>query len=300
MTLSPIILFVYNRPEHTRRTVEALVGNRLASESELFVFSDAAKGETDKRAVEDVRKLLGSVTGFKSVEVIERETNYGLAKSITTGVTQLVNRYGRVIVLEDDLITSPYFLTYMNDALERYKDEPRVMQISGHMFPVKIDIDEDALFLPFTTSWGWGTWRRAWATFGQVNNNYHILKNDKSLRKKFDLNGNARYFGMLSDQFNGKIDSWAIQWYANVFVRDGLVLFPRESLIENKGFDGSGTHCVKRGNESSDSQVCLSERTVKKYPLIVEESPYCEVIMNSLSVNKSVIGKLIRFIRQLI
>jgi GT2 family glycosyltransferase len=241
--LAPIALFVYNRPVHARQTVEALQKNELAGESDLFIFSDAPKKPEAAAAVGEVRKYIKSISGFKSVIIVERDRNFGLANSVIDGVTRLCDEYGRAIVLEDDLLTSPYFLRFMNEALDRYQNNVQVMQISGHMFPADIPAQTDAVFLPMTTSWGWATWQRAWQGFDPAAAGYETLKRDRTLRRRFNLDGSYNYFGMLEQQLRGEIDSWAIRWYLTVFLRGGLTLFPKKSLVENMGFDGSGTHC---------------------------------------------------------
>jgi hypothetical protein len=245
MTLAPIALFVYNRPEHTRQTVEALLRNPLAAQSELFIFSDAAKTPETLNRVEQVRAYIRTVGGFKSVQVIEREKNHGLANSIIDGVTKLCDDYGRVIVLEDDLVVAPTFLNYMNEALAKYQDNEKVMQISGYMFPLPIQADSDAFFLPFTTSWGWATWKRAWEKFDPEAKAFESLKVDAQKRRAFDLDNSYPYFKMLEQQKKGLSDSWAIRWNLSVFNENGLVLFPRVTLVNNHGFDGSGVHCGK-------------------------------------------------------
>lgn len=239
---APIALFVYNRPWHTQQTVEALKNNELAAESDLYIFSDAAKKPDAVAAVNEVRDYIKSITGFKSVSIIERDKNWGLANSIIDGVTRLCNELGRVIVLEDDLVTSPYFLEYMNTALERYQNDEKVMQISGHMFPIEVSVETDAVFLPMTTSWGWATWQRAWQYFDPIASGYEALKRDSKLRHRFNLDGAYNYYGMLGRQLQGKIDSWAIRWHLSVFIRGGITLFPVKTMVENIGFDGSGTH----------------------------------------------------------
>ena len=242
MTCAPIALFVYNRPGHTRKTVEALLANMLANQTPLHVFSDAPKTEAACLSVADVRSYIRSIAGFKSVTIIERETNFGLAGSIIEGVTRLCEEYGRVIVMEDDLITSSIFLSYMNDALTRYEKEDQVMQISGHIYPVpEFTQREEALFLPFVNSWGWATWARAWKHFDPSAQGWEKIRSDSALRNRFDLNGHCDYSTMLERQMCGKLDSWAIRWYLSIFLRNGVVLFPPQSLVKNIGLD-SGTH----------------------------------------------------------
>ncbi len=242
MQLAPIALFVYNRPEHTRRVVASLLKNSLAAQSELHVFCDGPRDDRAVDSVREVRSYVHGIDGFAGVRVYEQGHNRGLAESIIDGVSRLCEQYGRVIVVEDDLLLAPNFLAYMNAALERYQDDTQVMQISGHMFPVDVNVADDAFFLPFTTSWGWGTWASAWKLFDPAAGGYAELKDARSRRRKFNMDGAYDYFSMLEDQLAGRIDSWAIRWYLSVFMNEGMVLYPKRSLVQNTGFDGSGTH----------------------------------------------------------
>ena len=249
MKLAPIAFFAYKRPEHTQRSLESLSQNEGAASSELFIYCDAAKQPEDIKAVKEVRKVAKSKQWCGKVHIIEHENNIGCADSIIKGVTQTCQQYGRVIVVEDDLILSPYFLNYMNTTLDLYQDEEQVVQISGYMFPVALkDAKTDALFLPFTTSWGWATWQRAWQDFDPEMRGYEKLKSNRKLRYKFDLNNSYKYFNMLDSQLNGKIDAWDIRWYLSTFMLNGLTLYPKKSLVQNIGFDGSGTHCGVSSN----------------------------------------------------
>lgn len=242
MNGAPVALFVYNRPAHTRQTVEALLANTLAGETPLYVFSDAPKNAAASQAVAEVRAYIRTIAGFKSIAIIERDTNFGLARSIIDGVTGLCEKYGRVIVVEDDLVTSSRFLSYMNDALTFYEHEGHVMQISGHIADVpEFSGRTEALFVPFITSWGWGTWERAWKQFDPTVQGWETIRDDWALRKRFNLNDHFDYATMLEMQQNGRIDSWAIRWYLSVFLRGGVVLFPPRSFVRNIGF-ASGTH----------------------------------------------------------
>lgn len=250
---APIALFAYKRPLHLKKTLESLSNCAGASESELFIFSDGPKKVDDERGVSEVRELIKSRKWCGIDHIIERDRNLGLANSIISGVTELCEKYGRVIVMEDDLLVSRYFLSYLNSALDRYEGEEQVMQISGHIFPIKVEAKIGAVFLPFTTSWGWATWARAWAHFDGGMKDYHKLEDDAGLRKRFDLGGAYPYFQMLKSQHEGRIDSWAIRWYLSVFMLNGLTLFPRKTLVENTGFDGSGTH-------GGPSEKSLTER----------------------------------------
>jgi hypothetical protein len=179
--------------------------------------------------------------------MIESAENRGLAKSIMAGVSELCDKFGRVIVVEDDLIVSPSFLTYMNAALERYARDESVFQVSGYAFPVNHSGSDKAMFLPVTTSWGWGTWKRAWDKFANTARDFEVLRNNRSIRRRFDLGGAYPYYAMLQRQRAGRVDSWAIRWYLSVFVNRGLVLYPATSHVKNIGFDGSGRNCGDLG-----------------------------------------------------
>lgn len=239
---APICLFVFNRPEHAVRTLAALCVNPGASLSELFVFSDAPRNEKDVEQVDRVREIVRDVQGFRSVTVVERDRNFGLAASITDGVGQLCDRYGKVIVVEDDLVVAPGFLDFMNQCLNRYIDDNRVMQISGYMYPGEFGSRADTFFLPMISCWGWATWDRAWVQYDPAMGGYDCLVQDADLRARFNLHGAYDYMGMLEQQRRGEIDSWGIRWHLSVFMLDGLVLYPAQSLVINAGIDGSGTH----------------------------------------------------------
>lgn len=243
MNLAPVVLFVYNRPVHTRRTVEALLKNKEAKESDLIIYSDAPKIPEVADAVREVREYIRALSGFKSVSIVERDRNWGLANSIIDGVTSVVNERGRIIVLEDDLVVTPHFLDFMNHALDRYESEQQVMQVAGFTLSTPSDISTDAFLLPVTTTWGWATWARAWKHFSSLPVNLEAAKLDKDWRRLFDLNGTCAYSSMLEDRLEGRNDSWGILWWYAVSRRNGLVVYPVFSLVWNSGFDGSGTHC---------------------------------------------------------
>ena len=296
MAYAPLALFVYNRPEHTRRTVEALAANTLAGETPLHVFSDAPRDAAASQAVAEVRAYIRTIAGFKSITIIERDTNFGLARSIIDGVTSLCNAFGRVIVLEDDLVTSPHFLLYMNDGLVWYEHEERVMQIAGYMFPVSLKLDEDALFLPFTSSWGWATWERAWRHFDASGSGHRRLVEDQSLRRAFDLNGKYGYSKMLESQLRGETDSWAIRWYLSVFLMNGLTMYPKKTLVKNCGFDGSGVNCVASRIETD---VIDENFRVTARPSTVSLSVMCEVVLGKFPNPRLNVGSMLNRARHL-
>lgn len=266
MDLAPILLFVYNRPRHTKETVEALQKNELAEMSELFIFSDGPKGPEDEKAVNQVREFVRSIKGFKEIHVIEQEKNRGLANSIISGVTEIINTYGRIIVMEDDLISSPYFLKFMNEALEFYKDDERVINIHGYIFPVKAELPA-TFFIKDPGCWGWATWERGWRLFEHSGQKLLDELRAKKLTNRFDYDGSYAYTKMLRDQVRGKNDSWAVRWYASAFLKDKLTLYPGKSLVCNIGIDGSGTHC-----DISD----IFETEMSRKPVRIETIPFKE------------------------
>lgn len=265
---APIALFVYNRPNHTRLTVEALQKNALASESDLFIFSDAPKNPENAEAVGEVREYIRTISGFKSVSIVERDKNWGLAKSIISGVTELVNTHGGVIVLEDDLVTSPYFLDYMNNALDRYQSEDRVMHVSGYMFPVERSGLDETFFLRTASCWGWATWARAWQHF-EKNPDRLIEKFSSTMIKQFNMDGTYDFWAQVLKNQTKEINTWAIFWYATVFQRQGLCLHPAISMTINIGHDATGMHC---GNSDVFNTV-LSSKSVTKFPDVIAEDP---------------------------
>lgn len=244
---APIVLFAYNRPEHTRRTLESLMANDLSDQSTLFIYADGPKDSASEEVLLHIRRtraVLREKQWCKEVHIVEQPKNKGLARSVIDGVTEVIGQHDQVIVLEDDLVLSTKFLSFMNKGLDKYQDRSEVMQISGFMFPVDLfDVRQEALLLPFTSSWGWATWGRVWKNFDHSSSMLGEFRSHPDLRNQFDLDGAAPYFRMLELQEGGKIDSWAIRFYASVFLQKGLVLYPKKSLILNTGFDGTGVHC---------------------------------------------------------
>jgi len=267
MNFAPIVLFTYKRLWHTKQTVEALQKNLYADQSELFIFSDGAKNEKDELKVKEVREYLKTIKGFKKIEIIERDKNWGLANNIIDGVTEIVNNFGKVIVLEDDIITSPYFLKYMNEALERYEEEKKVMHISGYMFPIKTDGLPDTFFLKPTSCWGWATWKRAWKYFERSPQKQIKLLSKEQI-KDFNLNNSYNYWSQVILNYEGKLHTWAIFWYLSVYLKRGLSLHPRESLTKNIGTDETGTHFFVKTNVFD---VALSKKDSWVFPDKIEE-----------------------------
>ena len=241
MILAPVLLFVYNRPFHTRKVIEALQVNEYSLQTNLIIYSDASNDPFNLEVIQ-TRNYLKNVGGFKSISIIERQENWGLAKNIIDGVTSIVNRYGKVFILEDDLVVSPYFLKYMNEALDLYEKEEKVISIHGYVYPVKRTLPE-TFFIKGADCWGWATWKRGWDLF--CSDGKALLKEieKRNLKKEFDFNNSYPYCRMLRQQIAGKNNSWAVRWYASAFLHNKLTLYPGRSLVNQIGMDGSGTHC---------------------------------------------------------
>lgn len=294
-TYAPILLFAYNRPDHLRHTLEALRQNPLAAESDLFIYSDAPKTEADREAVARVRQLVHAVTGFKRVTVVEREDNWGLARNIIDGVTAMTDRYGRVIVLEDDLLVAPHFLEFMNDALELYKDEPRVGHIQACDFTQDPSLPDTFLIL-WTGSWGWATWQRAWRHF---NPNGQQLLDEllrRRLTRRFDFDGRYGYTRMLRRQIAGQNNSWAIRWNASLFLDGILSLNVGRSLVQNMGFDGSGTNCG--GGNLYASRLCMDRIEVRRISPVEENVEARQAYVRYYARTNSFWAKAIRRIKR--
>ncbi len=242
MKLAPIILFVYNRKLHTKKTVDALKKNLLANKSELFIYSDGPKKIENFEEVLKVRKYIKTINGFKKVKIIEQKKNLGLANSIISGVTEIINKYGKAIILEDDIITSPLFLKFMNSALKYFKNVNKIWHISGWSYPINLENDSDVYFSRVMHCWGWATWSNKWKYFEKNTNK--LIKNfsKKDISKlNFDGYNNSFWKQVLLNKRN-KINTWAIFWYATILKKNGLCLLPSKSFTKNIGFDGSGIH----------------------------------------------------------
>lgn len=267
MNFSSIALFVYNRPIHCKKMIEALVGNIGSKESEIFIFSDGPKNEKDEKLVQEVRKILNEVSGFKKINLIMRKENLGLSKSIISGISEILDKYDRVIVLEDDLITSKYFLKYMNEALEFYYTTEQVISIHGYIYPVKLQLPE-TFFLRGADCWGWATWRRGWDLFESDGEKLLTELKENNLLKEFDWNGSLNNVRMLKNFIKGKNDSWAIRWHASAFLKNKLTLYPGRSLVKNIGVDGLGTNVKK----TKIYNTTLTSQPIEITTIPIEES----------------------------
>jgi len=240
---APIALFVYNRPEVTQRTVNSLRENGLASQSDLFVFSDGAKSEIGATAVGQVRKYIRTVEGFRSVTIIERERNWGLASSVINGVTEMCNQFGRVIVMEDDLLTTSDFLAFINQALKRYETDPRIFSVSGFNFGFKgpENYPYDAFCFYRSSSLGWGTWKSRWDKSDWKIADYYSFQMDKKQQRQFNRGGDD-LSSMLALQMHGRIDSWAIRWAFMHFKQNAWALLSFRPRVFHIGSGRSATN----------------------------------------------------------
>lgn len=294
---APIVLFTFARVNHTRLTIESLLKNDLASESDLIIFSDAAKTPEQASGVEDVRSFLKTIRGFRSVSIHYRIENYGLAKSIIEGVTEVLNTHSRVIVLEDDLVTSSHFLTYMNEALEIYKNDERVVSIHGYVYPVEENLPE-AFFLPGADCWGWATWKRGWDIFNPNGQELLDQLEERKMISHFDYGNTYAYSSMLNGQILGRNDSWAIRWYASAYLSDKLTLYPGRSLVHNIGNDDSGTHCSS--SDIFDSEISKIGINLKNVDVIANAAARASFERYFKKLNPGFIHRLIKLIKNYI
>ena len=242
MNLAPILLFAFNRPVHTAQTLNALSKNELAAESDLIVYLDGPRNSGDLELIESVYQIILGVEGFKSIAINRKAANAGLASNIIEGVSSVINRYGRVIVVEDDMVTSPKFLRYMNDALEYYSSDKKVWHISGFTEFIGTDRPNESFLWRTMHCWGWATWGDRWMHF-EKNPQGLIEEFTPEMIKRFNLDGSQNFWAQVLLNASGKINTWAIFWYAIIFKNKGLCLSPYNSYIKNIGLDGSGVHC---------------------------------------------------------
>lgn len=276
---APIAIFCYKRPDHLYRTLQSLIKCEGFDVSSVYIFGDGPRNKSEIFAINETRKIASTILGSRA-RYFYSDHNHGLSNSIISGVNEILKTNDRVIVVEDDLELDNLFLKFMNEALEKYLENKNVFQISGHMYhDEKICNNKEAFFLPLTTSWGWATWRRAWNHFDLIASGWQKLQIDVELRKSFNINDAYDYSSMLERQMNNQIDSWAIRWYWSVFVMKGLVLFPPITLVQNKGFDGSGTHgrgLIRRFNKTS-------KKIIFKYPQFPDEITINDQIFNQVA-----------------
>lgn len=298
--LAPVLLFTYKRLDTLKRTVKALQENNLASESTLYIFSDASKKKEDEDIVDSVRAYLKTITGFNKIEIYESEKNQGLANSIIRGVSQKIKIYGKVIVLEDDLQTTPNFLTFMNNSLDKYENKDKVFSISGYSFNLgtKTNEPDDAYFLNRGWSWGWATWQDRWEDVDWAVTSYNTFVNDRKARKSFALGG-SDLNKMLDSQMAGQLDSWAIRWFYHQFCNSGLTLYPVFSKVFNDGFDQNATHTTGSNSRYLPMLDTKLKSTFLLPDQISENEYYQKQFQKKMSVFSRAISKLETIVQSL-
>lgn len=297
-TLAPVVIFAYRRPDHLRNTLASLMRCEGFAQSPIIVYCDGPRNDSEVESVTATREIAKNLLG-EHAEYHFSEVNLGLSRSVIAGVSETVDRFGRVIVVEDDLELHPDFLTFMNQGLERYARDEHVFQVSGYMFNVpELKSRQTALFLPFPVSWGWATWKRAWDKFDPQASGWDALYTDSAVRRQFNLDGTYDYATMLVRQMCGLGNSWAVRWYWTVFKAKGLVLFPSTSLVSNTGFDGSGTH--GRGwlrRFAGGAQTATATSFVLPKIAHVDQVDYASVKRALLKQNGGWLGRLINHFR---
>lgn len=259
----PVIIFTYNRLEHTVKTISALAENVGADETEVFIYSDGWKNDGDKKKVQSVRNYLHSLDGFNEIHIIERETNIGLADNIIDGITSVINKYGKAIVVEDDIVTSKWFLKYMKDALIKYEKTDRVMAVSGYLPPIETEGLPQSFFTEvFECEGGWGTWERCWSKF-ERNPEKLIRETTKENIHRININNSVNNWQQVRLNDKQVIRTWAIFFHALIVKSNGLVLNNRVYLSANIGKDGTGENS---GYEIVPDTRILSDTRVEKFP----------------------------------
>lgn len=238
---APVAMFAYRRPTHLQRALTALAACREFASSPVFIFIDGPRPGAET-AVAETAAVAARFAG-RDVTVVRQQTNRGLATSIITEVTALCEQYGRVIVIEDDLVVHPGTLAWLNKGLEAYADDPRVMQISAYQYRVpEFEGRTEGTFQRFATTWGWATWRRAWDQFDPKATGWEAVAEPGPARTALDAGGIYPFSDMLVKQMNGQLDSWGIRWFWSVHRAGGLTLMPPRTLVRNDGIATAATH----------------------------------------------------------
>lgn len=308
MDFAPIILFVYSRPWHTQQTVEALQKCELAAESILYIFADGPKKDASdetRQKIAEVRQYIHSIDVFKSIHIQESPTNKGLANSVIQGVNEVIEKHGKVIVVEDDIVAHPFFLRFMNETLNFYADDHRIYSIGGYNYNFQIpqSYKKDVYIVHRAESWGWATWLDRWNNVDWAVSDAVSFFESKRRQRKFNRGGNDMS-SMLQAQLNGEIDSWAIRWDYHLYKHNAFCIRPIKSLVRNIGFDGTGIHCGTM--ETSDYTASEYHNNIYSIHLIHSIKPNNKVKKNfhnylgntpSVSMYKKIKRKIKRIIR---
>lgn len=291
---APIALFVYNRLNHLKQTIDSLIKNTIAKDSDLYIFSDSFKDELDKERVKEVRKYIKTIKHFKRIEILEQKENLGLSKSIIEGSTQLLNLFGKVIVVEDDLILSQYFLEFINRALIYYEDEEQIISVTGYSFPINFpnSYNESVYILPRISSWGWGITKHQWDSINWDDNYYYKIISDKNLRHVINSSG-YDVLPMLYNYLRKKNRSWAVRATISASVQNKFTIYPTKSFVMNIGNDNSGTNSRK----TSKFNVSLIDNTIN-YNFTKPITPNSLILKEFLRFSKpSLIRRTINFLK---
>ncbi len=281
LDLAPIIIFAYKRIDHLKLLIESLKKNQECPHSELIIYSDGPKNDDEVKKIIQVRSFLKSITGFKKIEIIERESNIGLSNSIISGVSETLSYKNKAIILEDDLVVSSLLLKYMNSALNLYEFNLNVASIHAYSYPVKGSLP-DYFFLRGADCWGWATWKDRWDLLNTDSKDLLKKIQESNLKNRFNFDGSHDFYQMLLDNALEKNDSWAIRWHASMFLENKLTLYPGTSFAKNIGNDGSGTH-----SESSNSfDTSLSEELLHMKNIDVCESQVAYQLFKSFFLSR--------------
>jgi len=264
-SLSPIAIFAFNRPDHLRNLFESLEKNKEAISSEAYIFVDSYRTDKEKNQVKKVIRIAqNNQKIFKTLSVIVRDKNLGCKKNIIDGVTEVLNKHQDIIVLEDDIVVGKFFLRYMNSAVKKYKDSKNIFHISSFS---EFDDNDKTLsyFSRGMNCWGWATWRDKWHNLSW-DTNYLIKKIKQKGRRSFDFDDSAEFFNQLVDNQEKIIDTWAIYWYASIYLNEGLCLNPSKAISINTGNDGSGQ---RAGLQEINTR--LYNGLISIFPDVIEE-----------------------------
>jgi len=300
VSYAPVVLFTYKRLSTLEQTIQALQANSLAKDTELYIFSDGPKYKEDEAIVNNIRSYIKSVAGFKKVQVFEATVNKGLASSIIDGVTQIMQFSETVIVLEDDLLTTPNFLSFMNACLAKYKTMEQVFSVSAYSFNLGVVSGylDDAYLLNRGWSWGWATWKGRWKTIDWEVKDYPSFVKDANRKRGF-ANGGSDLNKMLEKQMNGKLDSWAIRWFYHQFKVGGLTVYPILSKINNNGFDQDATHTTGSSTRYLPMMDTSYENEFRLPELVKVSVEYQDRFKQKMGLKARIISKIETLLKQI-
>ncbi len=293
--LAPIIFICYNRYNHVVRSLNSLKKNKLSKKSKIIIFADGPTDKTNKKKTDRIKIFLKKINGFKSKKIIFRKKNLGTKKNIVNAVDQVFKKFNKVIVIEDDLILSKFFLDYMNLCLKNYKDEKKIWHVNGWSYPFMKNSKDDINFLGSMNCWGWGTWKNRWS-FLTLNERYFILNFSKKNIHNFNVFSSMNHFEQIIRNKKKTLSSWAVFWHATIFKNNGICIYPKYPLVKNIGFDGSGRmssrHKYKSNLNNNFRDFKLNLEIFKNKKLMNAE-------FNYYIMRKSIIGKLLTYIKKI-